>query len=189
MTGHIHSGTPMGEMTTLGGVSMCESKPKEPSVRALLFLSDACGHAFINNQLLADGYTTEGGYHVFMPDLFHGDPHGFGRDDISVYEWLTLHPPDRVEPVINTVLAKIKSSGDRDHKFKTVCTVGFCTGAKYVTRLLGREDSGIAAAYEAHLSFMSVEELRAVKRPLSIAAAGKLYTILPLSAPIGASLA
>ncbi|KAE8553827.1 hypothetical protein EYB25_002365 [Talaromyces marneffei] len=161
----------MGEMTTLGGVSMCESKPKEPSVRALLFLSDACGHAFINNQLLADGYTTEGGYHVFMPDLFHGDPHGFGRDDISVYEWLTLHPPDRVEPVINTVLAKIKSSGDRDHKFKTVCTVGFCTGAKYVTRLLGREDSGIAAAYEAHLSFMSVEELRAVKRPLSIAAA------------------
>lgn len=43
--------------------------------------------------------------------------------------------------------------------------------AKYAVRLL--QDDGVDAAYVAHPSFVDAEELAAIKRPLSIAAAGE----------------
>lgn len=43
--------------------------------------------------------------------------------------------------------------------------------AKYAVRLL--QDDGVDAAYVAHPGFVDAEELAAIKRPLSIAAAGE----------------
>jgi hypothetical protein len=43
--------------------------------------------------------------------------------------------------------------------------------AKYAVRLL--QEDGVDAAYVAHPSFVDAEELAAIKRPLSIAAAGE----------------
>jgi dienelactone hydrolase len=51
--------------------------------------------------------------------------------------------------------------------------------AKYAVRLL--QDDGVDAAYVAHPSLVDAEELAAIKRPLSIAAAGKLGYLTDLS--------
>jgi hypothetical protein len=51
--------------------------------------------------------------------------------------------------------------------------------AKYAVRLL--QDDGVDAAYVAHPSFVDAEELAAIKRPLSIAAAGELGYLTDLS--------
>lgn len=48
--------------------------------------------------------------------------------------------------------------------------------AKYAVRLL--QEDGVDAAYVAHPSFVDEEELAAIKRPLSIAAAGEFILLL-----------
>lgn len=50
-----------------------------------------------------------------------------------------------------------------------VGVVGYCFGAKYAVRALG--DGGADAGFVAHPSLVGAEEVRAIKGPLSIAAA------------------
>ena len=53
---------------------------------------------------------------------------------------------------------------------KKVGAVGYCFGAKGVVHGLA-EGGGIDVGYVAHPSFVAAEDMRAIKRPLSIAAA------------------
>jgi dienelactone hydrolase len=59
--------------------------------------------------------------------------------------------------------------------FKKIGSVGYCFGAKYVTRFMGPSSSqgkgGIDVGYVAHPSFVNEEELQAIQGPYSIAAA------------------
>ena len=49
--------------------------------------------------------------------------------------------------------------------------MGYCFGAKYIVRHLQPSAGKIDCGYVAHPSFVTAEELRAIKGPLSIAAA------------------
>jgi dienelactone hydrolase len=53
---------------------------------------------------------------------------------------------------------------------KRIAAVGYCFGGKYVTRYL--KPGQIDVGYSAHPSFVTHEELGAIKGPFSIAAAG-----------------
>lgn len=49
--------------------------------------------------------------------------------------------------------------------------VGYCFGAKYVVRRLHPDKGDIDVGYLAHPSFVSADELKAIKGPLAISAA------------------
>jgi dienelactone hydrolase len=134
----------------------------------IFLITDIIGHRFINAQLLADGFAAHG-YHVVMPDLFNGDPwlidEAARPKGLTLPDWLKNHMPEQTTPIITAVLAGIKS----ELKPEKIGAIGYCFGAKYVTRLLAGE---IDAGFNAHPSFVTLEELAAIKKPLSIAAAG-----------------
>ncbi|KAI9810399.1 MAG: hypothetical protein M1827_006285 [Pycnora praestabilis] len=104
-----------------------------------------------------------------MPDLFHGDPIPLNRPEgFDLMKWLNGPPghlPERVDPVIDSVLKEMRGNLG----CKRIGGVGYCFGGKYVIRRLqpGQVDVG----YVAHPSFVDAEELKAIKGPLSISAA------------------
>lgn len=107
-----------------------------------------------------------------MPDLFSNDPAPLdafsGSSDFDIGRWFQTHGPETVQPVVKMV----KSSLFDELGVKRLGAVGYCFGAKYVVEGLaegGRMDAG----FIAHPSAIERGELRAVKKPLSIAAAGK----------------
>jgi dienelactone hydrolase len=66
----------------------------------------------------------------------------------------------------------VKSSLLDEFGVKRLGAVGYCFGAKYVVEGLA-EGGCIDAGFIAHPSAIERDELRAVRKPLSIAAAGK----------------
>ncbi len=85
------------------------------------------------------------------------------------------HMPDRVDPVVQEVINELRGPLG----CKRVGGVGYCFGAKYVIRFL--KEGHLDAGFVAHPSFVEAEELEAVQKPLSIAAAGTLQPVnLPL---------
>ncbi|EPS29102.1 hypothetical protein PDE_04051 [Penicillium oxalicum 114-2] len=164
-----HEGEAKGSLEQFGGVETYLIYPSDKSTtRAVLLLTDVIGHRFINAQLIADQLAANG-YLVVMPDLFHGDPIPLNRPaDFDLMAWLKGPPghlPPRVEPVVKAVLAEMKTKLGCEK----IGAVGYCFGGKYAIRLLN--DAQVDAAYVAHPSFVDEDELAAIQRPLSIAAA------------------
>ncbi|KAL4946649.1 hypothetical protein BDV06DRAFT_218117 [Aspergillus oleicola] len=74
-TGHIHSGTPKGHVTTLHGLETYVSEPDVPANEVkgiVVIIPDAFGWEFVNNRLLADHYADLGGFRVYLPDFMKG---------------------------------------------------------------------------------------------------------------------
>jgi dienelactone hydrolase len=141
--------------------------PPEKSDRAVIILPDVIGHKFINAQLIADQYAANG-YLTVMPDIFEGDPIPLNRPaKFDINTWRQGHGVDKVDPIIEEVLKELRDK----HGAKRIGGVGYCFGAKGVVRYLkqGKLDAG----YVAHPSFVDAEEIKAIERPLSIAAASK----------------
>jgi dienelactone hydrolase len=146
--------------------------PKDKStVNAILVLTDAIGHRFINAQLIADQFAANG-YFVVMPDLFHGDAAPLNRSsDFDFEKWHQGHGIERVSPAVEAALKEIKKAGA-----KKIGGVGYCFGAKYVVMYLKPGD--LDAGFVAHPSYVEVDEMKAIQGPLSIAAAG-MYMLCP----------
>ena len=109
-----------------------------------------------------------------MPDLFEGDPIPLNRPaDFDLMAWLNKsgpkgegHLPNTVDPIVSSIIKAMKE----DMGVKTIGAVGYCFGAKYVARF-GAKDKGIDVGAMAHPSFVDAEEIKALRAPLSIAAA------------------
>ena len=107
-----------------------------------------------------------------MPDLFQGDPIPLNRPaDYDLHKWLNGPPghlPNTIDPIIEEVMKVLRGS---EYGVKRFGAVGYCFGAKYVVRGL-KEGRGVDVGYVAHPSFVEADELKVIKGPLSIAAAG-----------------
>lgn len=91
--------------------------------------------------------------------------------DFNWSKWLNGPPghlPERVDPVIEEVIKTLRGS---EYGVKRLGAVGYCFGAKYVVRGL-REGGGVDAGFIAHPSLVVADELKQIKGPLSLAAAG-----------------
>ncbi|KAI9762561.1 MAG: hypothetical protein M4579_000364 [Chaenotheca gracillima] len=167
-SGVKHEGAAKGEITKVGGISSYVTYPADKSTEnTVLILPDVIGHEFINAQLIADQFAANG-YFCLIPDLFNGDPVPLNKPgDFDIFKWLEAgHKPENVEPIITAVIKALRN----EMGVKRIGGVGYCFGGKYVITNL-RPGSGIDVGYTAHPSFVESDELRALKGPLSIAAA------------------
>ena len=111
-------------------------------------------------------------YFVVMPDLFPGDlvPLNLpGTFDLMA--WLRGPPghlPERVDPVVESVLRAMRDS----YKCKAIAGVGHCFGAKYPIRKL-RPSEALSVGYVCTPLMVEPWESRNIVAPLSIAAAEK----------------
>ncbi|KIN09008.1 hypothetical protein OIDMADRAFT_48844 [Oidiodendron maius Zn] len=182
-------GEALGKTISIGdNLDAYVTYPKgDKTTKGILLLTDVLGYEFINTRLVADKIASNG-YHVVVPDLFHGDALTLEKAQATdVMGWIKGPPghlPNRVDPV---VLASIKYMRET-LSIERLGGIGYCFGvgynrtvsAKYVIRFLGPDHSLFDAGYIAHPSMVDVEELTAIKKPLSIAAA-EIDNIFPVS--------
>lgn len=111
-----------------------------------------------------------------MPDLFGNDPAPLdafsGNSEFDIGRWFPAHGPEAVRPIVE----KVTSSLLGEYGVKKLSAVGYCFGAKYVVEGLA-QGGHLDAGFIAHPSAIEADELRAIKGPLSIAAAGKILRI------------
>ncbi|ODQ65187.1 dienelactone hydrolase family protein [Nadsonia fulvescens var. elongata DSM 6958] len=171
--GFKHTGESVGSLISFHGIDTYVTGKESNQSKVILFLTDIIGHKFINAQLLADEFASRG-YYVIVPDLFNGDPVPLNPSpdfDLRAH-WLPKHLPGSIQLIIDTVVNAIHA----DFKPKFVGSVGYCFGAKYVARLLATDKIQVGCI--AHPSFLSIEEIEAIKGPLYISGAetDEIYT-------------
>ncbi|MCJ1228293.1 hypothetical protein MMC12_004954 [Toensbergia leucococca] len=167
-----HEGAASGEIKTFDDYECYVAIPKDTNTtKAILLLTDVIGHKAINAQLVADQFAANG-YFTVMPDIFHGDPIPLNRDPpngppFDINRWRSEHTAETIDPIITSVLNALRTQ--TTPHIAHIGGAGYCFGAKYVCRNL--KPGLLDAGYVAHPSFVSDEELEAIKGPLSIAAA------------------
>ncbi|KAJ3404530.1 hypothetical protein HDV05_007131 [Chytridiales sp. JEL 0842] len=153
-TGHPWSGTPQGEMSTLGGVPTYFAPPppkdKLKKDKWIVILTDVFGMGIPNLKLLADE-VSKYGYNCIIPDILQGEPwdaaaitldmldkpkslfHGlqtFGKLLLKVpfiLSWLPRHGDAQTIPIIESVLQDL-------HHFYSptrIGLIGYCFGGRY----------------------------------------------------------
>lgn len=157
----FHEGTPVGKQDKIFGLDtyvVGESKS-----RFIVIATDIYGFDFNNVRLVADKLAS-GGYTVYIPDILKGDPVKPG-DDLP--EWLKSHTPEVTTPIYSGFLTQLRGEVGSS---AFIGSIGYCFGAKYVIQQSTAEGVLDASAI-AHPSFVSIDEVAAVKKPLLIAAA------------------
>jgi len=130
---------------------------------AVIFASHALGFEVSNLRKLADKVAAAG-YYVVVPDYFHGEPLVLGSAEnrlAGLGDWLKRHGPEKGFEDSTKVIEVLKSRG-----ISTIGAVGFCWGAKVVVELLKGED--VKAGLLLHPSFVTVDDIKEVKVPLTI---------------------
>lgn len=109
-----------------------------------------------------------------MPDLFNGNPVPVNiPEGFDLPGWLKNYQPQQLDPIVDSVIKELKGKLGT----KRIGGVGYCFGAKYVTRFL--KNGQIDVGYVAHPSFVEADELKAIQGPLSISAAGEWCNFPP----------
>ncbi|EPT00987.1 hypothetical protein FOMPIDRAFT_1060100 [Fomitopsis schrenkii] len=155
-----HDGIPSGSIDRVAGVECYIAEPTGEYARekAILFLTDAYGHKFLNNQLLADDYARNG-FHVVMPDLFPGDAvpsfvpadASISKEEFDIMAWVGRHPPETVEGIVAQVVTALAGRG-----IARLAGVGFCFGARIAIDLALNGRISVCAV--SHPSFWKVPE-------------------------------
>ena len=183
---YLHRGTPTGSSIRLeNNIEAYIAEPMQAvdGKKAILFLPDVIG-IWDNSKLMADQFAANG-YYVVMPDLFNGDALKLNRPaDFDFMAWLTKgsdgknpHTPESVDPIVASAISFLHSKG-----YERIASVGYCFGAKYSARFMSSspplsvstQKAGeplVQVSYVAHPSFVSEEELAAIKGPWAISAA------------------
>jgi len=129
---------------------------------AIVLLSDIFGYEAPNLRKLADKVAAAG-FFVVVPDFFYGDPYVPAPDGSfdTLPDWLKGHGTEKGFEDVKVVIEALKSKG-----VSAIGAVGFCWGAKVVVDLA--KGDFIQAAVLAHPAFVTVEDIKAVKVPISI---------------------
>ncbi|KAK9348926.1 dienelactone hydrolase [Lipomyces starkeyi] len=166
MEGYVHHGEPAGTLAKYTEFDIYVAKPSVATDKAIVYLTDIFGMPFTNHKLIADNFAQQG-FLTVVPNLFYDDHVPFPRpDNFKLPDWVQRHQPEHTEPIIEKTFEFVKKEFPAITKY---FSVGYCYGAKYVVRLL--DEGKLNAGYIAHPSFVTEEELRTIKGPLSIAAA------------------
>ncbi|KAF2123945.1 alpha/beta-hydrolase [Dothidotthia symphoricarpi CBS 119687] len=168
VTGVKHEGTPKGEVKRIDGVRTYFTYPENGATQnAILIMPDVLGIDFLNVQLIADQFAANG-YLTVIPDYFNGNVMPFNPPkEFDFWAWVknNMPHPETVDPVIENTIKHLRG----DLGVKRLGGVGYCFGGKYVFRWL--KEGGLDAGYAAHPTFVTADEVKGIKGPLSISAA------------------
>jgi dienelactone hydrolase len=162
-TGHIHTGTPVGSITQIAGRDTYVTRNAQSNGRAVLFIHDAFGITFVNNQLLADTFAEQAQVDVYIPDFFDGDAIPVSvmtsTQPFDWAPWRAKHGRD-VYPMIEEYTKTLRE----EQGIKKLVAIGYCWGAMGTIRL-GATDL-IDGAAVAHPSFLDVPgDIEKLKKP------------------------
>ncbi|XP_043709273.1 endo-1,3;1,4-beta-D-glucanase-like isoform X2 [Telopea speciosissima] len=124
---------------------------------AILLVSDIFGYKAPNFRKLADKVAAAG-YLVVVPDFFYGDPFEMHKNRT---DWRAAHGTDKGFEDAKPVISALKSKG-----VSAIGAAGFCWGAKVVVELAKSDE--IQAVVMLHPSRVTVDDIRAVKTPISL---------------------
>ncbi|KAK7958490.1 hypothetical protein PG996_010074 [Apiospora saccharicola] len=163
-TGHLHEGEPTGTYRYINGSQVYFKGPPNGSAEnAVLLFTDAMGHGYLNNRLLADNFAANG-FFVVMPDLFHGDPiPDIPSAGFDAHKWLRNHGSQQTEPIVRAVIEEM-----RNHGCRYIAAAGYCFGAKYVMRYL--QPGALDAGFIAHPNWFDLDDGLRVQKPLCVVA-------------------
>jgi dienelactone hydrolase len=172
VVGVKHEGKPQGVIKQIDDIRTYFAYPedKDPE-QAIVLMTDVLGMDFPNTQLIADQFA-QNGYLTLIPDVFNGHQVSFPIDpsfDLQEYVDTTMPKPETVDPMYERVIGYLRN----ELRIKKLGGVGYCFGGKYVCRWL--KEGGLDAGFIAHPSFVTSDEIRNIKGPLSIAAAGTFF--------------
>ncbi|KAK9903081.1 hypothetical protein M0R45_001222 [Rubus argutus] len=149
-----------GHVEKLGGLDSYLTGSSDSKL-AIVLVSDVFGYEAPNLRKLADKVAAAG-FFVVVPDFFYGDPYVPAADgSLSIFDWLKGHGTDKGFEDVKVVIEALKSKG-----VSAIGAVGFCWGAKVVVELA--KGDFIQAAVLAHPSLVTVDDIKAVKVPISI---------------------
>jgi len=192
VSGHLHTGTPLGTIEKIGGLDTYVTKPEGGSkARTLILLSDVFGWNFVNVRLLADEFA-KAGFYVVVPDVLQGDnvPHDLlnvitpkgkptpisetSEPDFSVSAWVAKHNEAVVKPLIYTFLSALRA----DPEVKKIGGTGYCFGGRYV--LILSKEGAIDAVVANHPSMFSFPSEFEITKP-ALVLNGDEDPFMPLS--------
>lgn len=156
----FHEGTSKGKHVPFCGLETYVTG--EDSDRTVVILTDIYGSKY-NNVLLVADEIAKCGYKVYIPDILKGDP---VDGSVSLDKWLPNHTNEITKPIVDDFLAAFRK--EVNPKFLGV--IGYCFGAKYAIQQISASGHADAAAV-AHPSFVSIEEVAEIKKPIIISAA------------------
>ncbi|KAM1103931.1 hypothetical protein ACFX1X_012633 [Malus domestica] len=99
------------------------------------------------------------GFIVVLPDFFNGDP--FNGDHASIPVWRKTHAPEKTIEDAKLVIEALRSKG-----VSAIGAAGFCWGTKGVIDLAKHDF--IQAAVLCHPSSVTLDDIKAVKVPISV---------------------
>ncbi|XP_062180050.1 endo-1,3;1,4-beta-D-glucanase-like [Phragmites australis] len=132
----------------------------DDSKAAVILISDIFGFEAPNLRKIADKVASSG-YFVVVPDFLHGDPYAPENSETPIQVWIKSHTPEKGFEEAKPVIAALKEKG-----ISTVGAAGYCWGAKVVVELAKAHE--IQAAVLLHPSFVTVDDIKEVKCPISI---------------------
>ncbi|XP_048333163.2 endo-1,3;1,4-beta-D-glucanase-like [Ziziphus jujuba] len=160
----------VGSVEEFGGISSYVTGDPRSKL-AVLLVSDAFGYEAPNLRKLADK-AAAAGFFVVVPDFLHGDPYVHDNPNKPVQVWIKEHDTDKAFEEAKPVIGTLKSKG-----VSAIGAAGFCWGAKVTIELA--KSGFIQAAVLLHPSFVTLDDIKDVKVPISVLGA----EIDPLSPP------
>ncbi|XXG83423.1 hypothetical protein AAC387_Pa10g1180 [Persea americana] len=149
----------LGTVEQLGGLKTYVTGSSHSKL-AILLVSDVYGYEAPNLRKLADKIAAAG-FYVVVPDFLYGDPYVPDDPQKPVQVWIKAHGTDKGYEDAKSVIADLKSKG-----IAAIGAAGFCWGAKVVVALA--KIGEIQAAVLCHPSFVTVDDIKEVKSPISI---------------------
>ncbi|XAR54618.1 Lysozyme [Bertholletia excelsa] len=158
----LNSGCGEGHVEELGGLS-CYISGSPDSKLSILLVSDVFGFEAPNLRKLADKVAAAG-FYVVVPDFFYGEPYNPKNTERPLPVWIKDHGTDKGFEDAKPVIEAIRSKG-----VTSIGAAGFCWGGKVVVELA--KNAYIQAGVMLHPSLVTLEDIQAVKVPISILAA------------------
>lgn len=155
---NFHEGTPIGIYETIYGLNTYKVGSGD---NIIVIATDIYGNT-LNNVLLNADELSRGGFTVLIPDILNNDPL---KEGAPIQDWLPNHGSEITAPIFDGFLQKLRATSP-----KFVAGIGYCFGAKYIVQNLAKGGLLDVGAI-AHPSFVTIEEVKAITKPVIISAA------------------
>ncbi|ODV66636.1 dienelactone hydrolase [Hyphopichia burtonii NRRL Y-1933] len=160
----LHEGEPKGQHQIVAGVDSYVAGAENGNDNIIVILPDIYGYKFKNNMLIADEVARLGKYKVLVPDLAEGGDPPASLEFLPA--WFEKHPNETTTRIVKEYLTTLY----KETTPKFLGGIGHCYGAKFAIEQASKDGNFDAIAI-AHPSQVSIDQVKALTKPILISAA------------------